>query len=188
MAEPGPAVARCCKGDDPACLPTAMYAAAQWDGTHGAKTQADAAHPDPPPCCRSPPHPHPSIQGRSFQQVFHRANKEPPSILKCAMSEKVKVAEGGDGGGRAGRVGGEIPKRLRISQLTLDLPFSLCQVSLRKTQGEARRENSGRRRRERATNAAGKQRLCNNTVTHSIITIFQPDIYYLCTHSLIIPL
>lgn len=38
--------------------------------------------------------PPPSIQGRSFQQVFQRANKEAPSILKCAMSEKVKVAGG----------------------------------------------------------------------------------------------
>lgn len=111
------------------------------------------------------------------------------------MSEKVRVAWGME----SRRGGGEIPKRLRISQLkeiTLDLPFSHCRhaayVKNCCTKIEKRPnvktvvEADADAEKTCCTNAAQNDG-CATLCTHGIITILQPDIYYLCTHSLIIP-
>lgn len=94
--------------------------------------------------------------------------------------------------------GGEIPKRLRISQpkeIKLDLPFSHCRheayvknfcTKIEKRPNVKTVVEADAEKKKKVTNAAQNDG-CATLCTQGIITILQPDIYYLCTHSLIIP-
>lgn len=151
------------------------------------KPKPTPSPPIPTPRCHSPPHPHRPFRADPFSRSFSGPIKRLAHSLHSKMCNVREVSEGGRvrWGMESRKGGGEIPKRLRISQPKRSQWTSHSATQLM-SRIVAKQENSGRRRKEKATNAA-QNNGCATLCTHNIITIFQPDIYYCCIHSLIIP-